>query len=249
MRRRSTNHDRIIFNGHDLSSLVMCRMERPIMAPVEVSAGAIGGRHGEVFRRARMQAYTVPVTVWIRSNDRRRVAEMRHRLAAMLWTEEPAPLYLPDDPTRYHLAVVDGDTNLGAITDDLPTTTINFRVCDPIAYGNSRTAALATGDETHISAGGTWESAPVVRSTTAGGTWRVRNATTNEVVEINADTVGGSISGGLAVVCDMANERLTLNGIDVGVTADTDFFTIEGNVAIVVTGGVNTQMEWHERWM
>ena len=247
--RRSTNHDRILFNGHDLSKIVMCRMERPIMPPVEIVTATMGGRHGEVFRRARMQAYTVPVTVWIRAKDRRRVADIRHRLAAMLWTTEPAPLYLPDDPARYHLAIVDGDTNLGAITDDLPTTTINFRVCDPIAYGNSRSMELAAGSATYVNAGGTWESAPVVRSTTAGGMWRIRNATTNEFVEINADTVGASITGGQALVCDMANERLTLNGLDVGVTTDSDFFTIEGNVELEVVGGVSTTMDWRERWI
>ena len=46
--RRSINHDRIIFNGHDLSDLVMCRMERPVMQPVEVSSETVGGRHGEL---------------------------------------------------------------------------------------------------------------------------------------------------------------------------------------------------------
>ena len=246
---RSTNHDRIVFNGHDLSILVMCRMERPIMPPVDISSVSVGGRHGDQFRRARMESYTIPVTVWLRAKDRRRVADIRHRLAAMLWTEEPAPMYLPDDATRYYLAIVEGDTNLGEITDEIPSTTIGFRICDPIAYGNRRTEALATGVERSVDAGGTYRAAPVVRSTTSGGTWRIRNATTNEFVEINADTVGTSIASGQAVVCDMGNERLTLNGNDVGVSVDSDFFTMEGRTSLVVTGGADTTIDWRERWI
>lgn len=247
--RKSNNHDRIIFNGHDLSNIVMCRMERPIMPPVEVSHETIGGRHGELFRRARMQGYTVPVTVWLRTKDRRKVAEIRHRLAAMLWTDEPAPLYLPDDPTRYHLAIVSGDTGLGEITDELPSTTISFYVCDPIAYGNSRTEGLATGASVSVDAGGTHKAAPVVRSTTSGGTWRIANLTTGEFVEVNATTVGASIAANQALVCDMANERLTVNGQDVGVTTDSDFFFIEGRTELRVTGGKDTTIDWRERWI
>ena len=247
--RRSTNHDRIIFNGNDLSRLVMCRMERPIMPPVEVSYESIGGRHGELFKRARMQGYTVPVTIWLRAKDRRKVAEMRHKLAAMLWTDEPAPLYLPDDPTRYHMAIVSGETSLGAITDELPTTTISFYVCDPIAYGNERTESLTAGTAKVIDAGGTFKAAPVIKSTTSGGTWKVTNVTTGEVVEINADTVGAAIASGVSVECDMANELVKLNGNAVGVTVASDFFTIEGRTEILVTGGTNTTIGWRERWI
>lgn len=247
--RRSNNHDRIIFNGHDLSNLVMCRMERPIMPPVEVSRESVGGRHGELFRRARMQGYTVPVTVWLRAKDRRRVADLRHKLAAMLWTDEPAPLYLPDDATRYHLAIVEGDTSLGAITDEIPTTTISFYVCDPIAYGNTRSEELTTGANTSLDAGGTFAATPVVRSTTSGGTWKLLNVTTGAFVEVNADTVGVEIASGAELVCDMANERVTINGSTVGVTVDSDFFTIEGRMALRVTGGTDTTIDWQERWI
>lgn len=247
--RKSNNHDRIIFNGNDLSNIVMCRMERPIMPPVEVSHEAIGGRHGELFKRVRMQGYIVPVTVWLRATDRRRVAELRHRLAAMLWTDAPAPLYLPDDPTRYHLAIVSGDTNLGAITDELPRTVINFYVCDPIAYGNSRTETLAPDANVSIASGGTFAAAPLVRSITSGGTWRIANVTTGAFVEINADTVGASIESGAAINCDMAIERVTINGNDVGVSVDSIFFTIDGLTTLRVTGGTGTTIDWRERWI
>ena len=246
---RSTSRDKIIFNGHDLSGIVMCRVERPIMPPVDIAYEAIGGRHGERFKRARMQGYTIPVTVWIRAKDRRRVADIRHKLAAMLWTDEPKKLFLPDDPSRYQMAIVSGDTNLGEITDELPKATINFYVCDPIYYGTERSEALTAGTAKTIDVGGTHESKPIVRSTTAGGTWKLTNVTTGEFVEINADTVGVAIQSGKAIVCDMEAETLTLNGSYVGVSASSDFFAVEGRTQLLVTGGANTTIDWRERWI
>lgn len=246
--RRSNHHDRIIFNGHDLSNIVMCRMERPIMPPVEVMHETIGGRHGELFKGVRMQAYVQPVTVWLRTQDRRRVAEVRHKLAAMLWCDKPCPLYLPDDPTRYHLAVVSGDTNLGEITDELPSTTISFYVCDPIAYGNRRSEHLTTETVT-IDAGGTFKSSPIIRSKTGGGTWRITNVTTGAFVEVSAATVGTNILSGSQLVCDMGLERLTINGHDVGVSVSSEFFTLDGRVALRVSGGTETTIDWIERWI
>lgn len=247
--RRNLSHDRIIFNGNDLSNIVMCRMERPVMPPVDISRETIGGRHGEVFKRARMQGYTIPVTVWLRTKDRRRVAEIRHKLAALLWADEPKPLYLPDDPTRYHLAIACGDTSLGAIIDDVPKTTIGFYVCDPIAYGNTRCEQIATGTRTMVDAGGTYKAAPVVKSTTTGGTWRIQNVTTGQFVEINADTVGAAIQGNRAIECDMDKETFKLNGSHVGVSADSTFFTIDGRTELLVTGGSGTTIGWCERWI
>ena len=241
--------DHIIFNGHDLSSMVMCRMERPIMAPVEVTTETIGGRHGELFKKARMTGYTIPVNIWLRANDRRKVADIRHALAAALWTDEPAPLYLPDDPDLYHLAIVSDETGLGEITDLLPQTTINFYVCDPVAYGELRTATLADSAETVVAVGGTWASKPTVTTTAAGGTWRITNATTSKYVEVNADTFGGEIAADAVIVCDMELERVTVNGNVSGVTIGSDFFDIEDDCTIIVTGSTSTTVEWRERWL
>lgn len=242
--------DHIIFNGNDLSSLVMCRMGRPIMPPVNVSTQSVGGRHGEHFRRARLEPYDIPVEIWVRSEDRRDVADLRHELAALLWTDEPAPLYLPDDPNRYHLAVVSGETSLGAITKELPYTTINFRVCDPIAFGAERTDTLANNTAKTLRAGGTWQTLPIVRSTLAGGTWRITNQTTGKYVEVNEDSYGAVPAAGASLVCDMEQERLTINGYTAGVAITSEFFAISGDADVLVTGASgNTTIEWRERWL
>lgn len=242
--------DHIVFNGNDLSSLVMCRMGRPIMPPVNVSTQSVGGRHGEYFRRARLEPYDIPVEIWVRSEDRRRVADLRHELAALLWTDEPAPLYLPDDPSRYHLAVLSGETDLGAITSELPTTTINFHVCDPIAYGDERAETLANDTSKTLRTGGTWQALPIVRSTLSGGTWRITNQTTGQYVEVNADSYGANPAAGASLVCDMELERVTINGYTAGVAISSEFFAISGDADVLVTGASgDTTIEWRERWL
>lgn len=242
-------HDRVIFNGNDLTSRFEYLMVRPVLPPVEVSTETVGGRHGELFRRSRLQGFTVPVTIWFKTEDKHEIAEARHELAALLHTERPAPLYLPDDPTRYHLAIVDGTTEIDSLLNAFPSTTITFRVFDPIAYGNARTERLDANVTRMVDAGGTWAARPTVRSTTSGGTWRVTNVTTGEFVEVNAETVGGTVASGAALVCDMELERVTLNGNDVGVSIASDFFEIKGRCQLKVTGGTDTRLEWRERWL
>lgn len=241
--------NQVIFNGNDLSALCMVRPHRPIMPPVSVTSQAVGGRHGEMFKRARMDSYEIPVELWLRSEDREKVADLRHALAALLWTDEPAPLYLPDDPTRYHLAIVSGMTDLGAVTDELPGCMVNFKVCDPIAYGAARSVSLRNNYATDITVGGTWESRPTITTTLAGGTWRITNVTTAEYVEVNAESFGAALSADGVLVCDMENERVTIGGTTAGVAVASDFFSIEGTTKLRVTGSSSTTVEWRERWL
>lgn len=241
--------NQVIFNGNDLSQYCMVRPHRPVMPPVSVASQAVGGRHGEIFKRARIDSYEIPVELWLRSEDREKVADLRHALAALLWTEEPAPLYLPDDPTRYHLAVVSGTTDLGAITDELPGCMVNFKVCDPIAYGAAHSVSLRNNYATEITVGGTWESRPVITTTLSGGTWRITNVTTAEYVEVNAESFGAALSAGGVLACDMEEERVTIGGNTAGVAASSDFFSISGSTKLRVTGSSATTVEWRERWL
>ena len=177
------------------------------------------------------------------------VADLRHTLAALLWTEEPAPLYLPDDPDRYHLAVVSGITDLGAVVNGLPGCMVNFKVCDPIAYGAAHSVSLRNNYATDITVGGTWESKPTITTTLAGGTWRITNVTTAEYVEVNAESFGAALSAGGVLVCDMENERVTIGGTTAGVAVASDFFSIEGTTKLRVVGSSSTTVEWRERWL
>ena len=80
LKRKRNQSDSIIFNGHDLSKLVYCKVRRPIMASVSASFEDAPGRHGEYFKNARRSGYDLQVDMWLRTEHRREVA---HRRAAV----------------------------------------------------------------------------------------------------------------------------------------------------------------------
>ena len=243
LHRPRNQSDRIVFNGNDLSHIVYCKVRRPIMATVNPVFETVPGRDGEVFRRVTRGGFDLPVDMWIRAEDRREVAEVRHELAAALWSDAPAPLYLPDDPARYHLAIVTGDTDLDEITDDCPTTTVTFRVGDPDSFGRSRRMDVSAGS-VFLDAGGTRPTYLRVTAKPAAGTsWRISNLDTGEFVQI-----GQAIASGSTVRLDMESERATLNGQLAAMTIDSDCFAIEGRTHLSISSGTAT-LEWVERWL
>lgn len=241
---RNQDLKRLVFNGTDLSELVAFKVHRPVMAPVGVSAETVPGRHGELFRSARLEAYDLDVDVWLMADNRLEVADVRHRLAAALWTDGPAPLFLPDDPTRHVMAIVTGATDLGEVTDRT-SGTVTFRVTDPVSYGNHCRAALADGKTVGVDAGGTWEAYPKITFKPATKTSRVSvlNVGTGDKV-----AVSGTFAVGDEVVVDMAAEHVTHNGNTVAPTVDSDFFAIRG-VTEIVASGSDATMEWDEAWL
>ena len=235
--------ERVIFNGHDLSALVSCKVNRPIMAPVNANFESISGRHGELFKSAYFDGYDLPVDVWLRSDDRRDAAAVRHALAELLYTDEPAPLVLPDDPTRYLLAIVSGSTDLGEITDVCPSTTVTFRVGDPFYYGNKRRVNAQAG-EFCINAGGNRPATlQITAKPASSAAWYVRNVDTGEQVKL-----ASSVTSASTVRVDMALERATVNGQAAAVTLDSDFFEINGRTKLQLSSGTAV-LEWVERWL
>lgn len=232
-----------MFNGNDLSTLVMCKVQRHIMPPVKANYESVSGCDGELFKSAHFGGYDLPVDVWLRSDDRRDVATVRHALARMLSAAEPAPLFLPDDPTRYLLAIVSGDTDLGEITDDSPSTTITFHVGDPFYYGRKRRAEVSSGTFT-VAAGGDRPTHLLITAKPASSAaWYVQNVDTGEFVRL-----ASSVTSTSTVRIDMEKEHATVNGGTAAVTLDSDFFTIDGRTTLRLSSGTAV-LEWWERWL
>lgn len=248
--RRAGSYDSLYFNGIDIANLVLdYKMGRAVMAPREVTYREVPGMHGAHHGKARLRPYTLPVQVWLDVDDKYAVADARSKLAAALWTEGPAQLVLPDDPSRYLLATVDGVTDIEDILQPMPEATISFLVLDPIAYGDLRSASANSSGSMSVHVGGTWEARPTIESVAAGGTWRATNTVTSEFVEVNADSFGAAIQQGAAIVCDMADERLTINGSDAGVAVSSDFWAMSGDATVTISGASSATMTWRERWL
>ena len=235
--------DRIIYNGNDLSKIVCCKVRRPIMADVEIKSEQVPGRHGEIFKSARRSGYDLPVEMWLRTSDRRDVAELRHRLAAALWSDEPAPLYLPDDPTKYLLAIVSGSTDLDEITDDCPCATVTFRVCDPDYFGEHRRIDVRSGSVCFDAGGSRPAHLCITAKPGSCSSWRVTNRDTGEFINVT-----GKLTDTSTVRVDMALERTTINQQTAAVSIDSDYFEIRGRCHLEISSGTAT-LEWEERWL
>lgn len=232
------------FGGAELGRWLDCNPRRPIMPPVNVKADEVPGADGTRFRRASLGDLVINVDVWLKVPAGGDAAEIRHALAAALKTEDPAPLVLPDDPTRYHMAVLDGSSELSRLWDG-GTATLTFRACDPIAYGERRRAEVR--DSGSVSAGGTYPARPVVTAKPPRGSkWRVEHAGTGEYVEIAA-----SFDGSQTVVVDMGARRCRINGAsaDPYVTLDSDYFELAPGANEIKLSGGSATLEWDERWL
>lgn len=241
-KRKRNQTDGIVFNGNDLSSLVYCKIRRPVMASVKATFEDVPGRHGETFKTAKREGYDLTVDMWLRTEHRREVAEARHKLAAMLWTDEPAPLFLPDDPTRCLMAIVSGSTDLDEITDDCPKASVTFHIGDPDYHGQLRridmsgSAAFAVGG-----------SLPAAISVTAKpGTcsvWRITNTDTGEFVEVAQALTESSV-----IRLDFSTEHATVNGHIAPLNIMSDFFEVKDRAHLKISSGTAT-IKWEERWL
>lgn len=240
--RKRNQTDGIVFNGHDLSSLVCCKIRRPVMASVKATFEDVPGRHGEAFKSAKREGYDLVVDMWLRTERRREVAEARHKLAAMLWTDEPAPLFLPDDPTRYLMAIVSGSTDLDEITDDCPMASVTFHIGDPDYHGQSR--RIDVSGSTAFAVGGTLPAAvKVTAKPGACSSWRITDTDTGEFVEVAQALTADSV-----VRLDFATEHATVNGSIAALNIMSDFFGIKDRAHLKISSGTAT-VEWEERWL
>lgn len=234
----------MVYNGFDFGPYLRANPHRPILAPVTVTTDDVPGRDGTRFRSARLGELTIPVDVELRTRPRETVAELRHRLAGKLWCAEPAPLALPDDPHRYHLAVLDGESELDVLWET-GETTLNFRCPDPVAYGMAGKAAIDTAAS--IRSGGNYETRPTITVVPdAGEGYKVAHAGSGEAVE-----VAFAFDGTKTLVIDCKAEHCEIDGAnaDAYVTLESDYFALEpGGNDLTATGGAG-YVEWVERWL
>lgn len=233
----------MMYNGRDLSHWLDANPTRPILPPVEVEADEVPGADGTRFRSVKLGELSIPVAVRLKASAKDDVAELRHMLAAILWSDVPAPLVLGDDPTRYHMAVLDGSSELDRLWITGRTELV-FRACDPIAYGETKSANIGASGTVHV--GGTHPTAPVVTAVpNAGESYRFTLMDTGDYVQIEAP-----FDGTQPLVIDCAAQHCTINGVsaDRYVALASDYFVLQPGLNRLSTTGTAV-IEWTERWL
>ena len=234
----------MVFNGYDFSRVLRVNPTRPIMPGMDVETDDVPGMDGVAFREARLQELSIPVEARLRPCLTRDVAELRHELAAALCVREPAPLILPDDPSRYHLALLSGTTELDRLWVT-GKTTLTFVAPDPVAYGAKHVQDVS-GTST-VRAGGTYPARFKLTAHPTGDYFQVRDVTSGEFVrvEMTFDSDGGS-----TLVVDMAARHCEVNGAsaDKYVTLASDYFALEPSGTELSVSSAST-LEWTDRWL
>ena len=228
----------LIYNGHDFGDRLRVNPTRAVLPQIEVSPEEVSGRHGAVVTGVRMQPLTISVDVLLRGGAGESLMDVvREEIAPYLYSEEPKPLVLPDEPDRYYLAVFRGKSEL-----DRPLfgakTSFEFYCADPIAYGEHHSETVPAT----VTVGGRAPSWPTVEAVPPEGlaVWRV-TVNDDQFVEVIAN-----FDGEARLVIDMEHEAVTYGGQTAEVSIYSDFFQIEGEAVISATS--EATVEWDERW-
>lgn len=233
---------RIAFDGHDLSTyMLVTDVKRQVAPKRRITQTQVPGMDGALVSSVELDAVEITVSGCITRRLMRDVADARKALATCLSAKKPAPLVLPDDPTTYLMALYEGGAEPSKLAY-VPDVDLVFLCADPVSYGQRR--SLSVSGTKRLRVGGNYPARPVVTvKPPRGSQWQITNVDTGEYVRVLA-----SFTGSQTVVLDMGLERCTINGTDHAVDITSDFFGIEGDVSLMVSGGTAT-VEWDERWL
>lgn len=124
----------LIFNGTDYSDILkITSIDRPMLAPQTVTSSTIEGKAGSIFRRKTSASYEITLSVFIRGNSRTELIQTLRQIYAQLDTDEPCPLMLKDEPDKYIMAILSGDTDI-EIKNKHAIGKITFFCPDPYWY-------------------------------------------------------------------------------------------------------------------
>ncbi len=159
----------LIYDGHDIGSLFVYGDPTFSILDSQPVLEDVTGRNGQAFLGMTYGSSEVTFSIGIIDDAADRRAAFS-QLGQWLMVDEPKPLYLPDTPDRYYLAVPNGPIEVErCIRADKAT--VSFLLVDPIAYGETKTATIPSGGSVSITVGGT---APITPTITAASA--VRNS-------------------------------------------------------------------------
>lgn len=230
------------FGNVDLEQYVSVSAVSRVVSPTRrLTRTSVPGRNGELVHVDGFEAEEITVTAHLRSHSVEGTAKTARALAAALESTEPRPLYLPDEPWDYVLAIYEGGSELSR-NAHRPSVDLVFLVPDPVGYGMRRSKEVEGSGI--LTSGGSYRTWPTVTATPpAGSYWQVTNVGSGEFVRVEADFTGEQ-----EVVVDMGLQRCTVSGYDHAVDVASDFFSIEGACEVRLSGG-SARFEWEERWL
>lgn len=241
----------LIYNGHRLDDILYYGSPEITILASMVNYADNKSRDGSVVLGRKWDRSSVSFNVYAVGTplDRRNALST---LGMWLDVDEPKPLYLPDTPDRYYLAMPTGKLELSRCIDG-EVGKLEFDITDPVAYGEERSITLGrvNGSETTVLVNGTYPTRPVIHDPKAVGDtstqiWGVR-LDGSEYMHIDV----GYNQHDLVVDC---SERSVVSDTSVKVpTLDSDWFELTPGVHTFLRdlgrSYADATITWQERWL
>lgn len=230
----------IMFNGVDLSPYLYANLTKPILPEIQVNESDAGILVGARHKSVKVSPLDIEVKVRLRAKRSANIADLRHILGSVLYVEEPAPLYLGDEPNRYYMAVLSGSSELDKLWYT-GSTALTFHCSDPVAYGAKHKQSVGA-----LNVGGNRPARPIITARPGScSVFTVTKASTGEFVRLNVSCNSSSV---IVINCEDRHCFLNNSLADKYVNLASDYFDLLGRDTLTVSSGSAT-VEWAERWM
>lgn len=230
----------IKYDGVDVSDVfAVVDVSVSVLPSIEAVTQELAQRPGQYFASRKVGAREVKLKLALDAESRCPVDIFKawRDVSGVFNKPDPRRLYLSED--KYINALFVGESE---IEDQgyKGVCELSFVCFDPFFYGTRHDVALS--GTTAFKVMGGVGAFPVIEATGAAGALTVTNETTGEFVTVP------NVSASTKVVIDMAAQRATANGEYAPVDLLSDFFMIDGEASIRISGG-SAKLSYEERYL
>lgn len=232
----------LVFDGVNVSDYFqIVDVSIPLLPSFEAMTHELAQRPGSYFDSCKIGTREIKVKLRLDAETRDPMGIFRawRELSSIFNKSEPCKLQLGEE--RYCYAMMTGETEIeneayyGVVE-------FTFTCFDPYFYGTEHEIAVSDGATSSFAVQGGVEAYPVLELTATGASVRIANAVTGDYVLV-PDTASGA-----SVAIDMETQTATIGGEYAPVYLLSDFFAIEGDASIKVTGA-NGTLRYTERFL
>ena len=237
-----------VFNGSKGSTKgieLVSNVVRDIAPAVTIGQMKVPGQHGFWPTGITYEARVITIDIVLAKNTITELRDSIRTLSGWLITKEPKELFFDDDPDRYYLAMLSGQTPFEQLVAE-GKGTLTFICPDPFIYAKtpktvSTFPAQNEGGEPCL---------PIITctATKAIEELKVTLTTTGEFLLLERPIAENDV-----VVFNCEKELVTVNGVDVrpDLTVESDYFQLPvGQFSVAVEpSGVTISMTYRERWV
>lgn len=122
------------------------KVEFSILPPIENKLLNVRGRKGSYFMQQEFGTRKISVDITLIAEEINGVMSLAREFASWLYHDKPVKFEIDDEPDKYYMVVLDGETELDEIAN-IGQGTLDFLCVEPFAYGAEKTSLVGTPTE------------------------------------------------------------------------------------------------------